>query len=174
MMLLLAFLAATMASAALPSIDQPAPGLHEAIPALAECDQLVVATAADWNATNANFTLYERSAAGRWRQSGKAFPAMLGRNGLAWGIGLHGSWPSSTAPKREGDNRSPAGVFAFEKIYSRGATRQDFHFPFSELSETFEGVDDSASRRYNRLFDSAQILERDWHSSEKIRGTNPL
>ncbi|MBA2586086.1 MAG: hypothetical protein H0U99_06335 [Chthoniobacterales bacterium] len=162
-----------MASAA-PSTDQPGAGIHEAIPALAECDQLVVATAADWNATNASVALYERSAGGRWQKSGKAFSAMLGRNGLAWGIGLHGSWPSSAAPKREGDNRSPAGVFAFEKIYSRGATRQNFHFPFSELSETFEGVDDSASRRYNRLFDSAQISERDWDSSEKIRGTNPL
>jgi D-alanyl-D-alanine dipeptidase len=95
---------------------------------------------------------------------------MLGRNGLAWGVGLQ----PQAATKREGDGRSPAGAFELERIYGRGARAPSSHFPYRQLRAGMEGVDDPLSRSYNRLVDPAEVRVRDWAHSEKVRPTNPM
>ena len=84
------------------------------VPALQEARQLILVRGRGWNeAAGATVTLFERTKAGdNWRQTAAASACTLGRNGLAWGIGLHGTCPTSGQPllKREGDGRSPAGV----------------------------------------------------------------
>ena len=81
--------------------------------------QVVVGIAEDWQSTSATLQSYER-VKGRWRSVGSRFTGRLGPNGLAWGRGLH---PSSVtdAPgavaKREGDKRSPAGVFTLPTAF---------------------------------------------------------
>ena len=43
--------------------------------------------------------------------SGEAIPAVVGRNGLAWGRGVRTDLPAGEPQKREGDGRAPAGIF---------------------------------------------------------------
>ncbi|HEX8678394.1 MAG TPA: L,D-transpeptidase family protein, partial [Chthoniobacterales bacterium] len=105
-----------------------------------------------------------------WQRVSPEVPVTLGRNGLAWGVGLH----AQRAAKREGDGRSPAGVFQLERIYGRDARAPSQHFPYQQLSAGMEGVDDSQSRYYNRLVDAPQVRDRDWRSSEKVRPSNPM
>ena len=44
-----------------------------------------------------------------------AAPVSVGRNGAAWGLGLHAAQPQGPQ-KQEGDGRAPAGVFTLGAI----------------------------------------------------------
>ncbi len=140
--------------------------------ALARSDQLILVTAKDWNENHGTLVLLERDADGRWHRSGDEVPVMLGRNGLAWGSGLH----PQMATKREGDGRSPAGLFELDLVYGSDARAPSGHFPYQQLSDVMEGIDDPQSRLYNRLIDGSRVPpeERDWSHSEKVRRANPM
>ena len=146
---------------------EPRPG----IPELAESRQLIVVTAADWNAVGARLQRFERAGSSLRRVRtalGPATEAVVGRNGMAWGIGLHGSHPAAEPIKREGDGRAPAGVFLLKEIfgYATAAEAKIVSFPYQTLTPTTEGVDDVGSKYYNRVVDSAVIKDKDWKSSE--------
>lgn len=137
---------------------------------VAQSRQLIVVVASDWDKNHGTLRLFERAAGGAWRRRSKAVPVMLGRNGLAWGLGMH----SQPATKLEGDGRSPAGVFELERIYGRDARAPSSRFPYRQLRAGMEGIDDPRSRSYNRLVDPAEVRVRDWAHSEKVRPTNAM
>ncbi len=154
-------------------------GLHAASSAFAGGDiasavarsrQLIVVVAPDWDANHGTLRLLARAEGGAWQRRSPDVPVMLGRNGLAWGVGLH----PQAATKREGDGRSPAGVFALERINGRDARAPSSHFPYRQLRAGMEGVDDPRSRFYNRLVDPAEVKARDWAHSEKVPPSNPM
>lgn len=73
--------------------------------------QMMVVTTDDWNASSGSLQSFERdSAGGAWRLRGDPVAVVVGRNGAAWGIGLNPHVDAGPV-KREGDGRSPAGVF---------------------------------------------------------------
>jgi len=138
----------------------PSPGLKSGVPELARSRQLIVVTVKDWNSATARICCYERPYAGHaWKAVFPPFAAVVGRNGMAWGIGLHGTWPVNAPFKREGDGRAPAGVFSLREIFGHlpageaGITA----FPYLCLNATTEGVDDVKSPYYNRVVDSATL-----------------
>lgn len=140
---------------------------------LADSSQAVVVRTRDWHDSRGTLALYERSTrqqAATWRRVSPEVPVMLGRNGLAWGIGRHPQRPT----KHEGDGRSPAGVFELERTYGSSATPPTAHFPYEELSATMEGIDDPDSRYYNRLVDARRVRVRDWKQSERVDPDNPM
>ncbi|MEP6955587.1 MAG: L,D-transpeptidase family protein [Chthoniobacterales bacterium] len=145
---------------------------NETKAALAHSQQLLLVTAGGWDNDHGTLTLWERAPGGRWRRVAEEMPVMLGRNGLAWGIGLHAQRPT----KREGDGRAPAGLFELDRIYGRDAAAPSAHFPYTQMSELMLGIDDSQSRSYNRLLDGAQVpaAARDWKRAEKLRAANPM
>lgn len=130
---------------------------------LSGSNQLIIVTTADWNATTGTLQRYDKHLL-RWRAVGQPIDVVIGRTGLAWGRGLHG--PQNGPQKREGDGKSPAGVFALGTAFGFAST-SDSKLPYLPLRETSECVDDTASTFYN------QIVERtpaaDWKSSENMR-----
>ncbi|MEC7726531.1 MAG: L,D-transpeptidase family protein [Planctomycetota bacterium] len=101
----------------------------------------------------------------------------LGRSGMGWGLGLHRGAPGPS--KREGDGRSPAGVFTLGAAFGyaaspplgvtvayRGADERDYY------------VDDVASEDYNRWRripdDEANEPEARWASCERMRRDDDL
>src|SRR5204863_8286913 len=77
----------------------------------ADCWQLIVAIAPDWNSMRGKLQLFERTHGGDWSAITSAVPVLFGKNGLAWGIGLTGQ-DEPGLRKKERDGRAPAGVFA--------------------------------------------------------------
>jgi hypothetical protein len=85
--------------------------LAAASPVPAESRQMVLSVSAGWDQTRAILQPYERSSKDTpWVPVGAPIEASLGRSGLAWGRGLHPQ-DLEGPQKREGDGRSPAGVF---------------------------------------------------------------
>lgn len=100
---------------------------------------------------------------------------MLGKKGLAWGLGLFGG--NDSAPRKmEGDNKVPAGVFRLGPAfgYAPAAEAAWVKLRYVALTGESEGVDDPRSHYYNRLVERSKVARVDWQSSEKMRRNDDL
>ncbi len=86
-----------------------------------------------------------------------ALPSRLGGMAVPGGEGLH---PAQTQgpQKREGDGRSPAGVFAIGPAFGY-ASKIDTAMPYQAMSATHYCMDVPSSPLYNRIVDAAQVGE---------------
>ncbi len=131
--------------------------------------QAVVVTTADWTSMQGNAQLFERQNVNSpWKLAHEAFPVVVGRSGLAWGIGLH-PFQNLSPLKREGDGKSPAGIFSIGTAFGFAPKSKMTHLQmdYLPLSPTIEAVDDPTSSYYNRITDTHTIMPA-WKSSEKM------
>jgi L,D-peptidoglycan transpeptidase YkuD (ErfK/YbiS/YcfS/YnhG family) len=115
--------------------------------------QLVLVITPDWNATQGSLRTWSRTSAG-WRAAADAIPVVIGRAGAAWGVGLHPEQPG--AVKREGDGRSPAGVFSIGTAFGYAQT-EPTNLPYAALGADDWCVDVSGSPLYNRIVDARKV-----------------
>jgi D-alanyl-D-alanine dipeptidase len=140
--------------------------------------QLVTAVVDSWTSTHARLALWQRTDTG-WQRMGDEWPGVVGKAGTGWGIGidpasrsksasLH-SGPNREGPiKKEGDLKSPAGVFPFRIVYGYAADApKPWRMPY-EASHDLECVDDPASDHYTKIVDRKQVAS-DWQSAEQMR-----
>jgi D-alanyl-D-alanine dipeptidase len=138
--------------------------------------QLLVAVVPDWTATTAELRLWQRDGAG-WRRIGDAWPAVVGANGTGWGAGLHGTGAPAGRPgpvKREGDNKSPAGVFAIGDAFGYAAAPPaGTQLRYTTVDDDWKCVDDPASSHYATVLDRKGVRV-DWKSAEDMRRKDAL
>jgi L,D-peptidoglycan transpeptidase YkuD (ErfK/YbiS/YcfS/YnhG family) len=142
----------------------------------AETTQLVTVVTEGWNRFQATLRRYERSPGGAWKVVGAPIDVVLGREGYGWGRGLHGGGAPTGRPgptKREGDGRSPAGVFEVGTVYGYEAERERIALPYVQATPALRCVDDPASRHYNRIVSTANT-SIDWKSAEYMRREDEL
>ena len=144
--------------------------LRFTIPDLLTSRQLIIVLADDWAATSARVQRFERSKRTDhdWHPVGPTFSAVLGTNGLAWGIGLHGTGVPGDPVKQEGDRRSPAGVFQLAQAFGqfRSGHPPFWHWPYEQVVATTLAIDDPRSRYYNRIVDLRSVPDPDWQHVE--------
>lgn len=144
----------------------------------ADCRQVVLVLAEHVDRVPAEVWLIERDTPSTaWRTVRGPLPANLGRNGVGWGAGdpplpKPGNFPD----KREGDGRSPAGIFTLPWAFGTkpAAAVAGLRLPWRECTETLRGVDDVNSRYYNRIVDETVIPDKDWNSAEIMRRADGL
>ena len=102
---------------------------------------------------------------------------MLGHAGYAWGDGLHGVGApvGHTGPiKREGDGRSPAGVFALGTVHGYApAPPASLSLPYRHATARDRCVDDPGSSYYNRVVSLGSGVES-WKSAEHMRRSDDM
>lgn len=139
--------------------------------------QLVVVVAEDWEAVPVVVRRFERERGGAWTEVGEAHAAVIGSAGLAWGRGLHGDGVPEGQPgplKREGDRKSPAGVFAIGGAFGYDAEPvAGASLPYTRATKAWRCVDDAASAHYTRIVDEAAVTP-DWSSSERMKRNDEL
>lgn len=146
------FAVALLFSAAAIAIDSP----RDEAAAWADARQLVLVVSDDWNSDRATLQAFERNASGPWKPRGQRVPVTLGRAGSAWGLGLHGAHDGPQ--KREGDGRSPAGVFHLGGAFGY-AGRQRTKLDYTPMQDSHWCVDVAGSPLYNRIVDSKTVGE---------------
>ncbi len=127
--------------------------------------QLVVVMTNGWNDHSGLLQRYEKDAKG-WHKVGSTIHIRLGRNGFGWGIGLLKTPKGAKYIKKEGDGRSPAGIFALKQAF--GYAPFDVDYPFTVYKETDHCVDDVHSKFYNKIVDSTKI-KVDYKSKEHMK-----
>ncbi len=113
--------------------------------------QLVLVTTDGWTTNHGTLRTYNRGTHG-WVAAGLSVPVTIGKTGAGWGLGLNA--PQHGGPvKREGDNRSPAGVFRIGDTFGYAA-HADTAMPYRALSATDYCVDVSGATHYNQIIDA--------------------
>ena len=113
--------------------------------------QLVLVVTDDWDATTGTLQRFELRD-GRWQAASTPSPISVGRNGAAWGLGLHPA-QSQGPQKQEGDGRAPAGVFTLGEAFGYAADA-DTAMPYRAMQATSYCIDVPDSPLYNRIIDT--------------------
>jgi L,D-peptidoglycan transpeptidase YkuD (ErfK/YbiS/YcfS/YnhG family) len=143
--------------------------------AFSHSTQMIVVTTDDWNEVAGRLERYERdSPRGKWRPVGVPIAVAVGKKGMGWGIGVTpmdgtGVRDASDPVKREGDGKSPAGIFALGTAFGYAPQAlPGLKLPYLQLTESTECVDDMHSKNYNRILERPTVTP-DWSSSEHMR-----
>jgi len=153
---LLPMLSVVLAAAPFAAAATVATSLHDA-------RQLLVVTTPSWDTPSGRLQAYQRSERG-WEPQGAAFTVALGRDGSAWGIGLHPA-QAEGPQKHEGDGRSPAGVFTLGEAFGYAA-HIDSRMPYRPMLESNYCMDVPGSPLYNRIVDAGVV------GSEAVEGSS--
>lgn len=159
--ILLCAAGATCATSPPPQLTRPLEG----------AGQLVLVITDDWSSSTGRMQAFEHFKSG-WQAVGDIRSVSIGKNGSAWGLGLH--QPQSDGPqKREGDGKAPAGVFAIGNAFGSLPTI-DSGLRYRAMDASDWCVDVSGSPLYNRIVstdevgvdavkDSTEPMRRDIH-----------
>lgn len=136
--------------------------------------QVVMVVVPAWEATEGRLARFERSPDGGWLAVGPSHAVAIGHGGCGWGSGTHPIPAGSAGPrKREGDGRSPAGVFTIGTAFG-APPHVATGLAYQALDAGHWCVDVPGSPYYNRIVHvddvgreavagSAEPMRRDLH-----------
>lgn len=136
--------------------------------ALDQCQQIIVVLTMGWDSVQGNLRMFEREGKS-WVKTNISAPIVVGEKGMAWGIGLHSSLLASEPFKREGDRKSPAGIFSLGSAFGHlSADRMiSLKLDYLAIDQHTEAVDDPQSFYYNQIVNTRKTRP-DWKSAEKM------
>lgn len=145
---------------------------HAQMPA--NCTQAILGIAEGWNSSQVSLSVVEKNRSGQWVRTLGPIPGRLGSNGLVWGLGLHAN-PAGATTKREGDGRSPAGIYAIGGLWTTNKTPVAHHkrIPEVRVGPCDLWVSDTATPRlYNRYVRLDHPASTPWELKEQMRQTD--
>jgi len=138
----------------------------------ADSTQCLVGIAETWDSSAATLRFYQKSD-GRWVPVGEAWKARLGKNGLAWGRGIHAS-PPEVALKQEHDLRSPAGVFTIGGVWGYEASiRKNPQWFYRQVTSRDLWIEDPTSPQYNRNVILDHEPSTPWEKKQQMKQADP-
>jgi L,D-peptidoglycan transpeptidase YkuD (ErfK/YbiS/YcfS/YnhG family) len=120
--------------------------------------QIVLVIAGNDSVNKAHLELFSRSGVNKTWIAGESWPAVIGKNGLAWGRGLHDDTVRlETQPvKREGDGKSPEGIFSLPcSCGYMAADSVQTMLPYTQSTPDLICIDDVRSEFYNMIVNLA-------------------
>lgn len=143
-------------------------GMAGAFELPAGSSQCVVGIADGWNSSTVRLSYHERGSGG-WRQVGGEWKGRLGTKGLIWGRGLH-PIPSGVAPKKEGDGRSPAGVFDLGGVWgAHGSVKKHPKTFYHQVTSRDLWVEDPGSKFYNQFLTLDREPQAEWEKKALMK-----
>lgn len=132
-----------------------------------DSSQCVVGISEGWNHSHVSLTFFEKEK-GAWVQKKAQWAGRLGSKGLVWGRGIHINPPGAIL-KKEGDGRSPAGVFALGGVWG-------YHSSVKKHPKTFYHrvtsrdlwVEDGDSPHYNRFLQLKHEPKLEWEKKAQM------
>jgi D-alanyl-D-alanine dipeptidase len=133
--------------------------------------QMIVVVTDSIPASKGTLLLYERKEKNkRWKKTSCAIAVALGKNGVGWGLGLHNIDAKLLGVKKEGDKKSPAGVFTLGPAFGFASkdSMKNLKIHYLPIEAMMECIDDTASLFYNEIMLREAARTPDWRSSEKM------
>jgi L,D-peptidoglycan transpeptidase YkuD (ErfK/YbiS/YcfS/YnhG family) len=120
-------------------------------PVLAAAERLIMVTTKTMADTTAHLQSFERAPDRGWRIASSPHDIVIGTTGLGWAWNFAPSASPGDPLKREGDNRTPAGIFRIGRPFGFDASALPGYVQL-RAAQTF-CVDDPTSPHYNRIVD---------------------
>ena len=135
--------------------------------------QCLVGTAVSWDSSSVSLCLYQKKA-GLWQAVSKPWQGRLGKNGLVWGQGIHPT-PAAATRKREGDQRSPAGIFSIGAAWGYAPSiRKTPALTYHQVSSRDLWVEDPSSPQYNCNVTLDHEPATPWEKKQQMKQTDPV
>lgn len=133
----------------------------------ANSSQCVVGVADGWNSSHVTLSYFEKRG-GSWQQVGGEWKGRLGSKGLVWGRGLHPN-PGGATLKKEGDGRSPAGVFDLGGVWGvhKSVKKHPKTF-YHQVTARDLWVEDPSSKHYNQFLTLDREPRTDWEKKAQM------
>ena len=130
--------------------------------------QFLLSITPDWDAVNGKLYLIEWKE-GKWEMNGQPIPMVVGKRGMAWGRGIEDFTNLEGPIKREGDKKSPAGIFELGTAFGYAAPSAATFVKanYTHVVSTTMCIEDGASARYNQIIDE-NSEEADWNSTDHM------
>ncbi len=121
--------------------------------------RLVIVSMPNMELTKADVRTFERkSPAARWEARSKREPAVVGMNGIAWGNPYISYGKKDEPVKREGDHRTPAGIYRFGATFGFSAAKLPGHLQLAPAKQFC--VEDAGSRYYGKIVPQSVVDEK--------------
>ena len=138
------------------------------------CTQAIIGIADGWNSSQVTLSFVEKNSKGEWVRVLGPYQGRLGRNGLIWGLGLHSNARGASI-KKEGDGRSPAGVFDIGGLWVTHKTPVKHHssIPYVKVGPNDLWITNTNDARYyNRHVRLDHPAKTEWELKEQMRQTD--
>lgn len=135
------------------------------------CTQAIIGITQGWDDSRVVLSLVEKTSAGQWVRVLGPIPGRLGKNGSIWGLGLHSN-PFLASTKKEGDGRSPAGIYALGGLWVTHKTPVQHHpgIPYVTVGAADLWVTDPRMpEHYNRHVRLDHPASTPWEKHEQMR-----
>ncbi|MFH1067322.1 MAG: L,D-transpeptidase family protein [bacterium] len=142
---------------------------HFALPET--CRQLIVGITEDWNSSDVTLQKWVKRNDG-WQPYGQSWRGKVGRDGLAWGVGLHSETIAKIGEpiKTEGDWRAPAGVFELGDVYGYAPSfNSSTLLRYHTVTENDLWIEDPASIYYNTHVRLSYPPSNEWEKKQQMR-----
>lgn len=136
--------------------------------------QAIIGVSDDWDSSHVTLTMVEKNKAGKWQRVLGPFPGRLGRNGSVWGLGQHKN-PRGATTKKEGDERSPAGIFRLGGLWVTHSTpvQHDPAIPYVKVGPNDLWISDPRlPHLYNQHLRLDHPATTAWEKHEQMRQTD--
>jgi L,D-peptidoglycan transpeptidase YkuD (ErfK/YbiS/YcfS/YnhG family) len=138
--------------------------------------QLIVGTTPGADSSVVELQRWSRTRGGSWKPVGSPFAGRLGARGVAWGRGIHpfDPLPVGLVAKREGDDRSPAGVFTlgmafgFAPVVQHQSTQ-----PYTQVTPYDLFIEDPNSPAYNTHVRIDHLPATEWEITQQMEQSDP-
>lgn len=135
----------------------------------AESSQCIVGISDDWGSTHVTLAYFEKNRSGQWQQKSGEWRGRLGRNGSIWGRGIHPN-PSGVALKKEGDGKSPAGVFDIGGVWGAAkSVKKHRKMPYHQVTSRDLWVEDGGSKFYNQFLTLDHEPRTTWEKKAQMK-----
>lgn len=134
---------------------------------IANADQAVLVITPDWQSPNGELLAFERIK-GAWQPVGEGITVSIGKNGSAWGLGIHPQQPPGPV-KVEGDGKAPAGIFKIGMAFGYAPSIKAL-IPYQGMESSDWCIDVNDSELYNRIVSTDEVgIDAIKGSSEPMR-----
>ena len=129
---------------------------------IGESQQILLSINDSLGARSGQLFLFDKKP-NNWTLREGPFKVNYGRNGLAWGLGLHEQYEG--IQKIEGDGKSPAGVFEIGQAFGYEKKPERCKTNYWKIDGNTQCIEDAKSKHYNRIIDN-EVVSSDWNSTD--------
>jgi L,D-peptidoglycan transpeptidase YkuD (ErfK/YbiS/YcfS/YnhG family) len=130
--------------------------------------QCVVGVSDGWHSSHVTLSYFEKQGAG-WQRVGGEWNGRLGSAGLVWGRGIHPN-PSGATLKKEGDGRSPAGVFDLGGVWgAHNSVKKHPSTFYHQVTSRDLWVEDGSSQYYNQFLSLSHEPRSAWQRKAQMK-----
>ncbi len=136
--------------------------------------QLLVITTPAWDQFNGRLQRFEGDGKD-WRPIGSQIPIVVGKNGLGWAVQEEELQAFGGPVKKEGDLKSPAGVFQLGTAFGYAANQEAnwLKYPYWPITPQTMCIEDVKSEYYNQILEEGEV-PADWNSTDHMRRKDDL